>query len=174
VESFEFDVAVSAGLVDVVNAFWRLEDWPEVASHVREIEMHYCDENVQVLTMHVVTKGRHDKFKSIRMKQGEAIYYLQPTPPPILHRHNGSWQFAQEAGKTVVTSRHFVEINTREAIDFLREAKLDKGNQVRTHEQIKNLIRNNSLQTMLALKNRIEQKNGGDYVPPAIEARDVA
>jgi hypothetical protein len=124
--------------------------------------------------MHVVTKGRHDKFKSIRMKQGEAIYYLQPTPPPILHRHNGSWQFAQEAGKTVVTSRHFVEINTREAIDFLREAKLDKGNQVRTHEQIKNLIRNNSLQTMLALKNRIEQKNGGDYVPPAIEARDVA
>lgn len=165
-ESFEFDISVAADLSEVLEAFWKLENWPEVAQHVREIEIHYGDENVQVLTMHVVTKGRYDKFKSVRMKQDNAIYYLQPKPPPILHRHNGSWQFKAEAGRTVVTSRHFVEINTSEAAAFLRQANLTTDG-FDTHDQIKALIRNNSLQTMLALKARIEQRNGAADVPHA-------
>jgi hypothetical protein len=173
-EHFEFDVSFAADLKCVLDAFWDLEDWPSVAPHVRGIEMHYCDENVQVLTMHVVTKGRHDKFKSLRMRQGNAIYYLQPHPPAILLRHNGSWQFNAGSHETVVTSRHYVEINTVAAEIFLREIGLEPLDQVSTHQQIKTLIHNNSLQTMMALKKRLEQTNGEIYVSQAIDASAVA
>ncbi len=162
-ENFEFDVSFAADLRRVLKAFWELEDWPSMAAHVREIEMHYADDNVQVLTMHVVTKGRHDRFKSVRMKQANTIYYLQPSPPPILRRHNGSWQFNEGVGGTVVTSRHFVEIETEAAATFLRQAGIPADDDDDTHQQIKTLIRNNSLQTMLALKKRLEETNGGTY-----------
>lgn len=163
-ESFELDVSFAVDLQRVLQAFWDLEDWPSLTAHVRKIEMHYCDENVQVLTMHVVTKGQHDRFKSVRMKQGNAIYYLQPDPPPILRRHNGSWQFNTGPDGTIVTSRHFVEINTDVAAAFIHEAGLPAGNSTTTHQQIKNIICNNSLQTMLALKKRLEGEIGGLHV----------
>lgn len=173
-EPFEFDVSFAVDLQRVLDAFWELEDWPSVASHVREIEMHYCDENVQVLTMHVVTRGRHDRFKSLRMRQGTAIYYLQPNPPPILLRHNGSWQFSVEPSGTVVTSRHFIEVNVEAANVFLREIGAEVTDDLSTLQQIKALIRNNSLQTMLALKKRLEHTNGEIYVSQAVDANAMA
>ena|SRR5829696_272808 len=163
-ETFELDVSFAVDLQRVLRAFWDLEDWPSLTTHVRKIEMHYCDENVQVLTMHVVTNGHHDRFKSVRMKQGNGIYYLQPDPPPILRRHNGSWQFNAGPGSTIVTSRHFVDINTDVAAAFVRKAGLPVGDRTTTHQQIKNIICNNSLQTMLALKKRFEGEIGGLHV----------
>jgi aromatase len=174
VEPFEFDVSFDVGLQRVLDAFWELEDWPSVASHVREIEMHYADENVQVLTMHVVTIGRHDRFKSLRMKQGTAIYYLQPNPPPILLRHNGSWQFKVERSGTVVTSRHFIDVNIEAANAFLREIGAEVTDDRSTQQQIKALIRNNSLQTMLALKKRLEHTNGETHVSQTVAANAMA
>ena len=97
-----------------------------------------------------------------------------PSPPPILHRHNGSWQFGVCPNGTVVTSRHFVEINTEAAAAFLREAGVETQDADDTHQQIKNLIRNNSLQTMLALKKRLEQRNGRVYVSPEANLHAVA
>ncbi len=173
-EPFEFDVEIVAEPQRVSSAFWNLEDWPAIAPHVRAIEMLYCDDNVQVLTMQVATKGRLDRFKSVRIRQGDTIFYFQPDPPPILRRHHGSWRMAAAPSGTIVTSRHFVDIDTDAAALFLHEIGVEAPDADSRRQQILELIRNNSLQTMLAVKKRLEQSKGGTYAPEKRGAGAVA
>lgn len=164
-ETFEFSVEVGAEPERVLRAFWELEDWPSVAPHVREIVVHYGDENAQVLTMHVLTRGRHDRFKSVRYKQRDTIYYFQPDPPPILNSHHGCWRVTRdEGGGSVVTSRHTIDVNVEAAAGALGSmGERPGGGDDETRKQVQALIRNNSLQTMLALKARLEGEEGGGY-----------
>lgn len=162
-EAFEFNVEIDADINRVRAAFWDLDDWPAIAPHVRAIEMLYSDDNVQVLMMHVATKKRLDKFKSVRVKQKDTIFYFQPTPPPILNRHEGSWRLAAHPSGTTVTSQHSIDVNVEAADAFLGETGDAPEDADETRRRIQDLIRNNSLQTMLALKRRLEQTNGGTH-----------
>jgi aromatase len=162
-EVFEFAIRIKTDLAAVSKAFWDLDEWTKVAPHVREIEMLYADENVQVLLMHVVTKNHHDKFKSVRYKQGNTIYYFQPTPPPILNAHRGFWRFAEDEEGVSVISCHEIDVNVEGADAFLRNTGAEPQNAEDTKQKIQNLIRNNSLQTMNALRERLENEKGENY-----------
>lgn len=167
-ESFEFSVNIETGPERALRAFWELEDWPSVAPHVRDIRMHYRDDSVQVLTMRVETRGRLDSFKSVRFRQGSTIFYFQPSPPPILRSHNGSWHFAAGPGHTVVTSRHYVDVDVGAAARLLAAADAAPPDGEAVRRQVQALIRNNSLQTMLALKTRLERANGENHAQQEI------
>jgi hypothetical protein len=161
---FEFAVHIKTDLAAVYRAFWELEDWTKVAAHVREIEMLYEDENVQVLLMHVVTRNHHDKFKSVRYRQGDTIYYFQPTPPPILNAHRGFWRFVEDEEGVTVISCHEIDVNIEGANAFLRRTGVEPPeNAGETIQKIRSLITNNSLQTMNALKKRLENETGENY-----------
>ena len=162
-EVFEFAIQIKTDLAAVSKAFWDLEEWTKVAPHVREIEMLYADENVQVLLMHVVTKNHHDKFKSVRYRQGNTIYYFQPTPPPILNAHRGFWRFAEDEEGVSVISCHEIDVNVEGADAFLRKTGAEPHDAEQTRQKIRNLITNNSLQTMNALKERLENETGENY-----------
>jgi hypothetical protein len=162
-EVFDFAIQIKTDLAAVTKAFWDLEDWTKVAPHVREIEMLYADENVQVLMMHVVTKNHHDKFKSVRYRQGNTIYYFQPTPPPILNAHRGFWRFVEDEQYVSVISCHEIDVNVERANTFLRGTGAEQTDAADTRQKIQNLITNNSLQTMNALKERLENETGENY-----------
>lgn len=155
-ESVEIRLPVAAEPEAVINAFWRLEEWPSVARHVRRIEMHYGDERVQVLTFHVETRGRLDAFQSVRFRQGNTIYFFQPSPPPILNRHHGSWRIKPSENGALIISSHALDINVKAAATFLKLPREAGAYTIR--RGIRQIIRNNSLQTMGALKARLESK----------------
>lgn len=162
-ETFEINVEYDAEPDRVMAAFWDLEDWPAVAPHVRAIDMLYGDDQAQVLIMQVATKQKLDAFKSVRIKQRDTIFYFQPAPPPLLRTHYGSWRFVATTNGTTVISQHTVDINTDAARSFLGNVEVQVQDAGGVQQQVINLIRNNSLQTMLALKKRLEQTNGGTY-----------
>lgn len=161
---FEFAIKIKSNLAHVSEAFWDLERWPNVANHVRKIELLHSDENVQVLIMYVVTKNHHDKFKSVRYRQGNTIYYFQPSPPPILNAHRGFWRFTQDAEDSVsVISCHEIDVNVENANRFLSNTGFVPQNAEETKYRIQEIITNNSLQTMNALKERIENEKGENH-----------
>ena len=166
-ETFECEVFVrDMPAAQVLDAYWRLERWPEVAPHVMAIDLLHHDDTAQVLIMTVSTRGRIDSFKSVRVKERNIIRYIQPQPPRILHHHHGSWTFEAAPGGTRVISRHAIEVDVPTAYRVLRDQQqTDIESDEAVRAAIVNLIRNNSLQTMNALRQRLEQ--GGSYATAA-------
>ena len=155
--TFECEVVV-AGVdpAGVLNAYWRLERWPEVAPHVVAIDLLYGDEESQVLVMTVETRGRMDAFKSVRVREGSVIRYIQPRPPRILRHHHGSWSIEPHQGGTRVVSRHVIEVDLAAAAEVLAEIGVPFFSDADIRASIESLIRNNSLQTMRALQQKLE------------------
>lgn len=162
-ESVEFSIEIGAPLERVLRDFWELADWPSIAPHVQAIDMHYEDGSVQVLTMHVATGQRQDSFQSVRIRQPEAIFFFQPHPPPALRLHYGWWRLSAAGEATRVTSEHWVEIDPEPAARFLEAVGTwrEGGEPVAT--ALCGILHHNSLQTMLALKARLEAGNGGSH-----------
>lgn len=160
--SFEFTVPVLAPAERVLEEYWDLESWPSIAPHVRAIELLYSDANVQVLLMTVATRGRIDRFQSVRIRDRNAIHYFQPVPPPILRHHHGSWTFAPANDGCEVTSRHTIDVD----VDVSRQVLRELGNEPQADDDvaaaIQQLIHQNSLQTMTALRRRIEEEASDD------------
>lgn len=152
---FDSAVVIKRSLPEVTNAFWRLEDWPNFTPHVRKIEIHYEDENVQILSMHVDSRGKRDAFKSVRILQGNVIHYFQPTPPPTLIFHRGSWSFDEVGAETVVTCRHSIVVDPSGCQEFFLATGKDLS-ETEAADEIVALIRHNSNQTMKAVKNVLE------------------
>lgn len=155
--TFECDVIVAG--VDparVLEAYWRLERWPEVAPHVVAVDLLHGDEEAQVLVMTVETRGRIDTFKSVRVREGSVIRYIQPRPPRILRHHHGSWSFEACDGGTRVVSTHVVDVDVDAAAAVLREIGVPFSGEDDVRAAIQRLIRSNSEQTMLALQQRLE------------------
>jgi hypothetical protein len=163
-ESIEFSVEIEAAPERVLREFWELADWPSVAPHVEAIEMHYEDGSVQVLTMRVATGQRRDSFKSVRIRQAEAIFFFQPHPPPALRRHYGWWRLSAVGGAaTRVTSEHWIEIDPEPAARFLEGVGKPAAELESVETALRGILHHNSLQTMLALKARLEADNGGSH-----------
>jgi hypothetical protein len=162
VRSFEFNVDIAATPSEVQSVFWDLKSWPSVAPHVRAMHVHYDDGVVQVVTMDVLTRGHETSFKSVRLRGKNSIMYIQPEPPPALTLHKGSWTFLDGSKGTTVICRHDIEVNTEPARAFLAAANLDvpRGQVEEVMEQV---IRSNSLQTIQALKKKVETQRSGDY-----------
>src|ERR1044072_1264444 len=160
---FEVKVEIASDIETVMKAFWELEDWPSVAKHVRAINMIYADENVQVLNMHVETRNHHDIFKSVRYRDDNNIYFFQPAPPPILNRHWGSWKFTAAGAWVTVTSFHDMDVDLTGSAAFLSQTGIDAVDSDEVLKKITELIENNSLQTMNALKNRLERENAKSH-----------
>ncbi|HYO75821.1 MAG TPA: SRPBCC family protein [Thermoanaerobaculia bacterium] len=155
--TFECEVIV-AGVepARVLDAYWRLERWPEVAPHVLAIDLLYGDDEAQVLVMTVQTRGRVDAFKSVRVRAGAVIRYIQPRPPRILRHHHGSWTFEAHDGGTRVVSTHVIEVDVVAAAEVLTEVGVPFSGDDDVRSAIERLIRGNSLQTMRALQQRLE------------------
>lgn len=158
--TFEFSVDVAVPPERVLEEYWKLERWPEVAPHVRAIDILHGDENTQVLVMTVSTRGRIDAFKTVRVRERNLIRYLQPAPPPILRHHHGSWLFDATETGTRVISRHTIDVNVMAAGEVLHALGQPCGDERAVRAGIEELIRNNSLQTMLALRHRLEKEVG--------------
>lgn len=155
---FEVDIDVAAPLARVLDAYWMLERWPEVAPHVTAIELLYDDGDAQVLAMTVNTRGRIDRFKSVRVREGNTIRYVQPQPPPILRHHHGSWTFTEGAAGTRVVSRHVIEVEPDNAARVLRNLGIPFDDEASLASAVEQIIRNNSLQTMRALARRLGEE----------------
>lgn len=155
-KSFAFEVRFETTPEEVVEAFWGLEDWPQIAPHVRGIDMHWEDETVQVLTMRVETRGRLDSFRSVRIRQGDSIFFFQPRPPALLRRHWGWWHVEADGSGTKVISEHWIEPVIGEAERFLGSIGEKPASSQEVEQMLAELIQRNSRQTMLALKRRLE------------------
>jgi hypothetical protein len=155
--SFDCEVIVQNVAVNrVVDAYWNLEQWCGVAPHVIGIDVLYGDESAQVMVMTVCTRGHVDSFKSVRAREGNVIRYVQPRPPPILTHHHGSWSFEAVPDGTRVVSRHVVEVDLSVASALLGELRLPAKSEDEVRTTIQSLVRSNSLQTMHALRERLE------------------
>jgi hypothetical protein len=165
-ETVEITIDIAAPFHRVLHALWELESWPEITPHVRRIEMHFRDETVQVLTMHVATGQRLDSFKSVRILQPAAIFFFQPTPPTALLRHFGWWRLAAIGEATRVTSEHQIEIDPRAGAEFLAGAGVPAADDEEIRGALHRIIGKNSLQTMTALKERLESQRGGSHALP--------
>jgi hypothetical protein len=143
---------------EVENAFWRAETWPALTEHVTGLQIHYEDGSTQVLTMEVVSKGKHAAFRSIRCKQGQRIYYFQPEPPAFLQQHYGYWEIVPAAGGTLVHSRHYFSVNDPKAVEFATDV-LGWDGKGRVAECIGALLQSNSRQTMEALRNSLAEQS---------------
>ena len=159
-QTFDFSVHFDASRDRVFGAFWSLADWPAVAPHVRRIEMHFEDDSTQVLTMHVETRGRHDAFQTVRVRQQDSIFFIQPRPPALLRRHWGWWHVLGSDSGTEVRSEHTVQVEPVGAERFLRSIGVEAASAEDVTVRLIEIIRNNSRQTMLALKEKLEQQVG--------------
>lgn len=157
--TFDFTVHFDAESDRVFEAFWGLADWPSVAPHVRQIEMHFEDESTQILTMHVETRGRHDAFRSVRVRQDDSIFFIQPRPPALLRRHWGWWHVQGTDAGTAVRSEHTIEVEPIRAEQFLRSIGVEPSSTDEVTAKLIEIIRANSRQTMVALKERLEQQD---------------
>ena len=152
--SFSFYVDMKVAPERVLSAYWHLEDWPEIAEHVVGIEMSYEDPVVQVLFMLVKTNGRVDRFQTVRILKDNTIYYFQPSPPPLLNHHHGKWIVEEIAEGSRVTSIHTVDVDEARATTFLKDTGGADGEDC--CDAVERIISNNSRQTMLALKKKLE------------------
>lgn len=166
-KSFRFTVGFESPPERVFEAFWNLADWPAVAPHVRDIEMHFEDDEIQVLTMHVETRGRRDAFRTVRVRQGASIYFIQPRPPALLRRHWGWWHVLGTGAGTEVHSEHTLEPDPAEAERFLRSVGIEPASADDVVERLLEIIRGNSRQTMVALKERLEREAATAGAPAA-------
>ncbi|MHC2295394.1 SRPBCC family protein [Bradyrhizobium barranii] len=161
---FETAVEIGRDLSEVMNAFWRLETWPTFTRHVRQIDIHYEDGNVQVLSMHVDSRGKRDVFKTVRIRQPDVIHYFQPIPPPTLLFHRGSWEFAEIQGGTKITCRHSMVVNPTGCQQFfLATGKILSESEAT--DELESLIRHNSNETMNAVKRQLEQGTEAAVAP---------
>lgn len=161
--SFTTEVEYNAGLDEVMSTYWQADTWPQVAEHVRGLDIEFEEGNVQVLNMKVLTRGRLDSFKSVRTRHENSIFYIQPTPPTLLEKHFGWWRFEIRDGKTVVVSEHCVEVALEPARRFLEASGGQPQSDVEVEDELQKIITNNSLQTMRVLKNRLEAEGGVNH-----------
>lgn len=166
IETFDISLQIAAPVDAVLSVFWDVTRWPEVAPHVNEASLIYCDEDVQIIMMQVTTYGRTDRFKTVRVRQGERIHFIQPNPPKIFYFHTGIWHFTKNSStgseSSIVRVVHSMQTNVEVARKFL-STQVSEWHEANTEEGIRAsmqaIISQNSLQTMRGLKDLVEREH---------------
>jgi hypothetical protein len=154
-DSIDFALDYDTDAHSVMQAFWRAERWPGLTGHVTGIDIHHEDEQIQVLTMRVETRGAVAAFRTMRCRQRNRIYYFQPAPPPFLLVHGGWWEINPRAHGCTVLSHHEYRVDTAQATQFASTV-LGWDGQGPVAARIGELLRANSRQTMEALRRALQ------------------
>ncbi|MGW1375047.1 aromatase/cyclase [Streptomyces sp. NPDC002446] len=141
--------AVYALLADVAG-------WPKLLPHCEGLELRHDDGRHQEFVLEVRTAAGAEAFRSVRHCDAErlSIVYFQPEPPPLLLRHEGSWQVSAAAGGgSEVVSRHTAVLDPVACAQAFGTAEL------RQHKQrVREMLDGNSRRTVEACARALGQR----------------
>lgn len=102
-------VVVDAPIEQTYAAFADLDRWPRVLPDTVGVDVKYFDGYNQEFTMTVLRGGGTETVAGFRYcRAPHQLELVQTTPPPVMSRMTGLWDFVEEDGSTRVTaSRHF-------------------------------------------------------------------
>lgn len=111
---FEDSVRVNGPAELVYDFLYRAGDWPELAPHVRRVELTEQAPGVQVMSMDASgADGALHTTESVRICFPHAgrIVYKQTAPPVLMAAHTGEWSVEPDATGVTVTAQHQVVLN---------------------------------------------------------------
>lgn len=128
--------------------------WPEVLPGCSSVDILYDDGLAQEFTMEIAGSAGDEQFRSIRMcdPQALSIAYFQPSPPPWLASHHGSWTVrAVPEGSEVVAERRVRIASARCAEIF------DDDDLARNKARVRDKIAANTAATVKACGDWLER-----------------
>ncbi|WP_437286183.1 aromatase/cyclase [Sorangium sp. So ce406] len=154
---FEEELLIAASPEAVYPLLARAQDWPQVLSHCHGVEVRYDDGQYQEFVMTVDVKGQEEHIRSIRQCTPNAsISYFQPEPPPVLRRHSGKWLIERAPGGVRVVSWHAVELKPEGVKRLWGDISMSDA-----LTRVSRAINDNSRGTLLAIKERAEERTQG-------------
>jgi polyketide cyclase/dehydrase/lipid transport protein len=122
------------------HCFWRAELWPQLTSHVTRVEMAEERECWQRYALHVHVDGKDYTMETQRIAVPSSfITFYQPKPPYFMRTHSGVWRFEDDdAGNTLVTVSHRVDVDEAKAIEALGARSLDEARKMLLNNLHKN------------------------------------
>ncbi|WP_406277235.1 aromatase/cyclase [Streptomyces sp. NBC_00191] len=111
---FEDSVRVNGPAELVYDFLYRAGDWPELAPHVRRVELTEQAPGVQMMSMDASgADGALHTTESVRICFPHAgrIVYKQTAPPALMAAHTGEWSVEPDATGVTVTAQHQVVLN---------------------------------------------------------------
>ncbi|MET7622264.1 aromatase/cyclase [Streptomyces sp. NPDC005408] len=111
---FEDSVRVNGPAELIYDFLYRAGDWPELAPHVRRVELTEDAPGVQVMTMDASdADGATHTTESVRICFPHAgrIVYKQTAPPALMAAHTGEWSVEPDERGVTVTAQHHVVLN---------------------------------------------------------------
>ncbi|WP_405604657.1 aromatase/cyclase [Streptomyces sp. NBC_01410] len=121
---FEDSVRVNGPAELVYDFLYRAGDWPELAPHVRRVELTEQAPGVQVMSMDASgADGELHTTESVRICFPHAgrIVYKQTAPPALMAAHTGEWSVEPDATGVTVTAQHQVVLNEADIERMLGE-----------------------------------------------------
>ncbi|WP_406301489.1 aromatase/cyclase [Streptomyces sp. NBC_00885] len=121
---FEDSVRVNGPAELVYDFLYRAGDWPELAPHVRRVELTEQAPGVQVMSMDASgADGAIHTTESVRICFPHAgrIVYKQTAPPALMAAHTGEWSVEPDATGVTVTAQHQVVLNEADVEPVLGE-----------------------------------------------------
>lgn len=143
--SFETKQVLPFKSDDIFKILVDVNSWPHILPHCNSVDLLYDDGVNQEFIMEVNTPNGLEQIRSIRNVNHEAnvISYFQPTPPPIIMHHTGTWTLTDNGGGTNIISQHTIALNHEQCLSHF------KDNDFTNHFQIiRAAIENASLTTM--------------------------
>jgi len=143
---------------EVYGVLANVRRWPELLPHCDSLELIYDDGQNQEFMMGVAGPGGGDRFRSIRRCNAEAftISYFQPSPPPILDAHSGSWSVrAGVGGNAKVIVEHDIRVNPERCADRFGEGDLGKN-----RSRVREMVLQNGAATIHACREWLSRKMG--------------
>ncbi|HET6354353.1 aromatase/cyclase [Streptomyces sp.] len=121
---FEDSVRVNGPAELVYDFLYRAGDWPELAPHVRRVELTEQAPGVQVMSMDASgADGAIHTTESVRICFPHAgrIVFKQTAPPALMAAHTGEWSVEPDATGVTVTAQHQVVLNEADIEPVLGE-----------------------------------------------------
>ncbi|MET8630096.1 SRPBCC family protein [Kitasatospora sp. NPDC004669] len=104
-------VVIDAPIEAAYGAFADLDRWPAILPDTLDVQVLYCDGYNQEFTMTVERPGGQETVRGVRYCRAPyELELVQTTPPPLLKRMTGRWNFVEQDGRTTVTATREFEL----------------------------------------------------------------